>query len=490
MRGKEMGKGRQPAFRPQQPTANPRPTERPGPAPAGRPGPAPTARPVAGQPGQNPHPMAIVRTPNGGEIHRGPGGDIREVHTPNGAVIRYAPGGMRQVEMRRPDGAVVFANGNGRGGYIQRPFMVHNQAFVQRTYMVNGVPTVRVYRPWVYGGVTFNVYTPTHYYRPGFYSYAYRPWGQPVHYRWGWAGQPWYGYYGGYYAPYPFYASPVFWLTDFMVATTLQEDYQARMDSGSAPAPGGYDGSGMTPEVKQAISDEVRLQVEQERAEQQAMGQGYAQPPSGPPPLFADNVSRIFLVPGAVQAFNRGQECWLAAGDVLQLNGPPAPGATYADVLVLASSHRNLPVRSVVSVSLVDLQDMQNRMRANIDQGLGDLQSRQGQGGLPPMPAQNLGSSDAPFASAVQPDANVAGELSQAAQDANSSGQAVLGQSPAPAAPDQPAPGATVTLGMSAAEVHRVLGNPKQTFNLGSKQIEVFPNLKVTYVNGGVTDVQ
>jgi hypothetical protein len=430
--------------------------------------------------------MSVVRTPGGGEIHRGPGGAVREVRTPGGAVIHYAPDGMRRVEVARPDGRVVFANGNGHGGFIQRPFRVHDQAFVQRTYVEHGVTTTRVYRPWVYRGVTFNIYTPTHYYRPAFYTWAYHPWARPVYYRWGWGAQPWYGYYGRYYAPYPYYASPVFWLTDFMVATTLQAAYQARLDNAAPPAPS-YDNGGMTPEVKQAIADEVRLQVDQERTEQQAMGQSYAQPASAPPPLFSQNISRIFLVSTGTVAYLGDQERLLSEGDVLQLSGPPAPNATYADVLVLASRDRNVPKGSVVSVSLVDLQEMQNHMRAAIDQGLGDLQSRQGQDGLPALPPQSLGSSDAPFASAVQPDANAAGELSQVAQDANSAGQSVLGQAPQAAAP---ASGQNLSLGMSQAEVHALLGNPRETANVGIKQIEVYPNFKVTYTNGSVTDIQ
>jgi len=473
--------GQTPAVRPGQPPAG-----RPGQTPAVRPGQPPAVRPGPANPGMAPHPLTVVRTRDGGEIHRAPGGAIREVHTPGGAVIHYAPDGMRRVEVARPDGRVVFANGNGRGGFIQRPFRVNGQAFVQRTYVEHGIVTTRVYRPWVYRGVTFNVYMPSHYYRPAFYTWAYRPWGRPVQYRWGWAGRPWYGYYHGYYAPYPYYASPVFWLTDFMVAATLESAYQAQMDNAQAPPPPpAYDPGGMTPEVKQAIADEVRRQVDQERADQQAMSQGYNPNASAPPPLFSDNVSRIFLVPSGTIAYAGGQERFLSAGDVLQLNGAPPPNATYADVQVMASRDRDVPRGSTVSVSLQDLQEMQNRMRAKIDQGLGDLQAHQGQDGLPPLPPQSLGSSDAAYASGVQPDANAAGELSQVAQEANNSGQSVLSQSPQPAAA-----GGGISLGMSQAQVRAILGTPRQTANIGAKTIEVYQDFKVTYLNGSVTDIQ
>jgi hypothetical protein len=505
--------GQAPAQRPG--TAGQAPAQRPGmagQAPAQRPGMAgqtPAQRPgMAGQtPGQRPGmpgqavhapvpfhpgpPLTVVRTRDGGEVHRAPGGAIREVRTPNGAVIHYAPDGMRHVEVVHPDGHVVFANGNGRGGFVQRPLMFHNQAFVQRTYIEHGMVTTRVYRPYAYGGVTFNVYMPMHYYRPAYYSYAYRPWGEPVRYRWGWEARPWYGYYHSYYTPYPVYPSPIFWLTDFMVAATLQSAYQARIDNAApVPAPTStYDAGAMSPEVKQAIADEVRRQVDQERAEQQVASQpGYTPPAGAPPPMFADNVSRIFLVATGTVAYAGGQERLLPEGDVLQLRGAPQPGSTYADVVVMASRDPAVPRGSTVSVSLQDLQDMQNRMRASIDQGLGDLQTRQGQDGLPALPPQSMGTADAPFAAAVQADPNAAGELSQVAQDANSSGQSVISQ--AAQAPPAPAPAQAVNVGMSMDEVHRILGNPKETAIIGTKRIEVFPDFKITFYNGRVSDIQ
>jgi len=441
------------------------------------------ARPAPG-PG-----ATMSRTRDGGQVFRGPGGAVREVRTPGGAVIHYAPNGMRQVEVARPDGRVVFANGNGRGGFVQRPFMVHNQSFEQRTFVEHGVVSVRVYRPWVYGGVTYHAYMPMHYYHPAFYSWTYHPWGAPVYYRWGWGGRPWFGYYGRYYQPYPYYASPLFWLTDFMLAATFEAAYQANLDNGVPPPPpptASYQSDGMTPEVKQAIADEVRRQVDQERAEQQAASQGYPPPPSVTQGLFSDNVSRIFLVSGSVLAYDRGREVHLAEGDVLRLDGPPAPNATYADVVIMASGHRVLPKGSVVSVSLADLQDMQNHMRASIDQGLGDLQAHQGQDGLPPLPAQQLGTTDAPYAGAVQPDPGAASELAQVAQEAGNPDLSAAG----PAAPAPATPGRTVTPGMTEAEVQSILGSPKEVANVGNRKIEVFQNFKVTFTYGQVTDIQ
>ena len=49
----------------------------------------------------------------------------------------------------------------------------------------------------------------------------------------------------GLFPPYPQYAGPAFWLTDYLIATTLQEAYQERMEasiqaSAYAGRPGRY----------------------------------------------------------------------------------------------------------------------------------------------------------------------------------------------------------------------------------------------------------
>ena len=49
---------------------------------------------------------------------------------------------------------------------------------------------------------------------------------------------------------------------------------------------------------------------------------------------------------------------------------------------------------------------------------------------------------------------------------------------------------ATVTLGMSPEQVEGVLGKPSKIVDLGSKKIFVYSDMKVTFVDGKVSDVQ
>jgi len=56
--------------------------------------------------------------------------------------------------------------------------------------------------------------------RPRFYVWAYNPWARPVYWSWGWGRAPW--FYGGYFAPAPYYVSASLWLTDFIIAENLR----------------------------------------------------------------------------------------------------------------------------------------------------------------------------------------------------------------------------------------------------------------------------
>jgi hypothetical protein len=404
------------------------------------------------------------------------------VRTPSGAVIRHSPSGVRHVEIVRPGGRVIIANATGRSGYIQRPLVSHGHAYVQRTFVINGRPQAALYRPWSHGGREYVVYMPHHYYRPAFYSYVYSPWARPVSYSWGWGARPWYGYYGGYFTPYRVYPSPAFWLADFMIAATLESAYLAQNASVSAPPVVYNNATAMTPEVKEAIALEVRRQMEQAQADQAA-----AQT-SAPPPIFSRNGPKVFLVANSLLAYAGNQECPLVEGDVLQLTDTPAMGSEYADVKVLASRSSSCQKGTYVSVKTMDLQEMQNHMQSSIEQGMAKLQSDQGKDGIPVIPAQSLGTIKASYTDDIQPDANAQSEMALAVKEANGSERDIINQGgQMPAAPGS---GATVSLGMTIPEVERALGRPINTVDLGAKKIHVYKDLKVTFLDGRVSDVQ
>ena len=63
-------------------------------------------------------------------------------------------------------------------------------------------------------------------------------------------------------------------------------------------------------------------------------------------------------------------------------------------------------------------------------------------------------------------------------------------QAPAQQQQEQQAEPQTIQMGMSIDQVQSALGKPDKIFNLGAKQIYVYKDVKVTFLNGKVSDVQ
>jgi hypothetical protein len=79
-----------------------------------------------------------------------------------------------------------------------------------------------------------------------------------------------------------------------------------------------------------------------------------------------------------------------------------------------------------------------------------------------------------------------------AQQQAADQGGAQPAAAPQQAAPQDQAPAepASIDKGMTPDQVQAALGKPDKIVNLGSKQIYVYKDLKVTFLNGKVSDVQ
>jgi len=432
----------------------------------------------------------VTHTKSGADVHRDAGGHVSSVHA-RGMDIHHGPGGSRTIVRSRPGGVRVVSNRDGHG-YIGHPYSYRGVGYERRTYFYNGRVYGRFYRPYNYWGVPLDVYAPGFYFAPAFYGWAYYPWAAPIAYPWGWAGNPWYAYYGAYFTPYPVYASPALWLTDYYVAQTLQAAYaeqaaalaNAQLD---APAP-------IPPDVKNAIADEVRRQIALERSEAVAGVQATPDPgSSGVARILTDNTTHVFVVSAPLDVPFDGGTCGVTEGDVLQLNpGTPADSAA-ATMVVLASKGADCQRGASVQVGIADLQDMQNHMRETIDQGLGDLRAKQGQSGIPAAPA---GAAAPPvqtgFAAIAPPDdPNVKSELSDTAKEGADADREALSESggPNPLGADAPV-AANVEQGQSSDQVIAILGQPKSRVDLGSRKIYVYENLKITFVDGKVKSAE
>jgi hypothetical protein len=488
-------------------------------AAGGRPGGAGGATSFAG------HPVPAggheLHAANDAAVRTRADGSRSDVHDPKrGMDIHRGLDGNRRVAVERTDHTRIVAERGGRG-YVQHPYMFHGREFGHRTYFEHGRAYDRFYGRYEWYGHHYDVYAPARFYPYGFYGYAYAPWGVPVPYAWGWGGAPWYEYYGAFYTPYPVYAAPAFWLADFVIAASLRAAYAAQAFSAAASGPVSSNrptllaegsrwvadllvgpaeadakpSTPMTPQVKQMVADEIKALLQQEGTEAQANAANQDADPGKDSviQLLSDNRPHVLVAGTDLDLVTgSGQECAFSQGDVLKVMSPPAAGADTASAAVLASKGgKECASGANVSVAISDLQDMHNHMREQIDDGLSELQSKQGHGGLPAAPASAIGAPvKAGFAAgAPPPDATAAGQIKQQANEADQAEREVSA-SVASASAGNSGSSTTIALGQTIDQVSAALGNPSRIVDFGAKKIYAYPDMKIIFQNGKVSDVQ
>jgi hypothetical protein len=382
--------------------------------------------------------MQTTKLPDGGAIHRNPKTGETLGTDPRGHINSYEKPGVKATDFRadghaahiertRPDGSRMLVNRGvrgdrrievvrpggvrvvayGRRGFVERPF---RRGYVSRTYVIGGKRSVYVYRNYSYRGFAYYRYVPRVYYAPAFYGWAYRPWGVRVAYAWGWGPAPGW-FYGGYFAPSPYYADPAAWLTDYLLAKNLQLAAESQQAPNAEQAQAS--GAAMTPDqmqaMKQTVANEVRQQIQAEHAaavdsnHQQTVSDAANQgPDTGPPPEAAppalDPNQRTFVVSASLDvtavvsasldATATGESCTLTGGDILYRRGDVQDDGKIV-VTVLSSKPGDCRANSDTSVELAALQEMQNQFREQIASGMETLATKQGQGGIPSGPAAN-----------------------------------------------------------------------------------------------------
>ena len=363
-----------------------------------------------------------------------PNGSFATVHA-GGMQITHGLRGERQIVTVRPDQSRVVSMGLHRG-YVERPYIARGgQTYVQRTYIVNNVSYVRVYRSFSYRGVAYYSYVPPFYYHPVFYGWAYNPWRVRVYYRWPWfvSPPPWYSYWGPYFAPAPFYPSAAFWLTDFLLANSLQAAYEAGREAEAnaqaqayqpppetyqPPPPEAQGASQITPEMREAIAEEVSRQL----AAEQQQSASPASPPPAPSgaeaaPAALDPAQRLFVVSSNLTLSSTdGQACELTAGDLITRLDDTPDNNNRVRVSVSTSKGNDCRVGSTLMAQVSDLQDMQNHLREQMDSGLKTLADNSGQGGLPAAPDTGTSAGEVPLPT---PDTSANSALQAQQQAAN-----------------------------------------------------------------------
>ncbi|MGB9103482.1 MAG: hypothetical protein WCC59_01880 [Terriglobales bacterium] len=357
--------------------------------------------------------VRTIQTRSGATIYRGTHNNVR--------VVRELPGGRR----------VVYA---GRHyGHMERNYV---RGYRMRTYYEHGHYRAVVYRPYSWHGRPYYVYAPYYYYHPAYYGWAYNPWARPVYYRWGWAGDPWYPYYGYYFAPAPFYPGANLWLTDFILAENLRMAYDAQQSEGVPIAPRVAAASPsevqLSPEVKQMIAEEVKQQLDAEKAASvRTPTAGSPASSAGSPATSKDELPpaldpghTVFVVASNLDvATPDGNECDLTPGDVISRIDDTPGSDDKVQVRVTSSKQGDCARGSKPAVAVADLQDMNNRFREQLDAGLKQLAENQGKNGLPAAPdTRTSAAADVPT---PEPDKDVQAQLQGLQKDADEAEQDV-----------------------------------------------------------------
>lgn len=344
-------------------------------------------------------------------------GHLASLHTPT-LDIEHGAHGERTIVTHRPDHSTVVSTGR-HSGYVERPVVHGGHSYIQRTYVSGGKRFSRTYTTYKFHGHALDHYVPGAYYAPAFYGWAFYPWDAAATCAWGWAALAWYGCDQGYFSPSGTYPGAANWLTDYLLGQTLAAGYDADASASGCPSDGAQaDDSGddadaqaagddldaqtdtpISPDIRQAIADEVDQQLAYENAASTQPDPATASSLTDLPQVLTPN--HVFVVSQPLNIFTAdSQSCALEAGNVLRLVAAPAADAAAADLTVVSSRRGDCPAGVQVTISLQDLEEMQNNFRAQLDSGLQTLHSRQGQGGLPAAPY-----------SAISPPPKPAGEL-------------------------------------------------------------------------------
>jgi hypothetical protein len=297
------------------------------------------------------------------------GGQVRVIHYDNalsGTVERtIRPGLMSRTYVS--GGHVLYAHVYQR--HVWRQF---GRAFAYETF----VPAVR------YPGV--------------YYTWALAPWSHPVAYSWGWQVQPWYPAYGLLFSPYPVYTSPDLWMTDYIIAQSMQRAYQAQtvapQSSDAPPMPQSSDTpSGpvvlppaVTPQVKAQLDAQIKVQLQEQQGAVATPATLTTQ--STPPALRPNHVFFQVVQPLDVPLATANGHCSLSANDYIRRAGPMSDDDWMIPVVVELSRPSDCPEGLQTRIGLNDLNAMENEQQAQVMEAMQAASKSMGPNGPPSGP--------------------------------------------------------------------------------------------------------
>ncbi len=348
---------------------------------------------------------------------------MREVRPGGGGTIHEASPGLAAGQVH------VVRYGNALSGTVERTI---RPGLVSRTFVSGGhVLYAHVYRRQVWHrfgrAFAYDTFVPAVRYPAVYYGWALRAWARPVVYTWGWQVQPWYPMYGSLFTPYPVYTSPDLWMTDYIIAQSLQTAYQARTavpasqpappavpvpaapavsnapavpavpaapapQPGDAPALQSTDASSapleippaVTPQIKAQLDAEIRVQLQERQAAAATPATLTTQ--STPPALRPNHVFFQVVQPLDVAAATPGHYCSLSANDYIKRTGGMSSDDWMIPVVVELSGSSDCPEGLQTRIGLNDLNAMENEQEARVMEAMQAASGSLGSNGPPSGP--------------------------------------------------------------------------------------------------------
>jgi hypothetical protein len=251
------------------------------------------------------------------------------------------------VERTRSDRGGIDRDGHGHHGYAHHD---HES---------------RHYRHHGWGHHYYDCYVHTWPYEPWFWGFYFAPFPAPWHYTWVWVGDPWYATWGWYWAPYPYYVGPSYWVTDYVMARMLEDEYARGYAAGYAS---GEQAAGFP--VSEPVKEQLRTQVDEtatafkdDRAIE--LDSALAKP------------GYLFVVDAPLSvATQDSASCNLTGGDIIKAAAGGDPDVAVASMVVVTAKRENCAAGSQVSVSYTDLQEMLNSFGEKVDDGMKELEKQ------------------------------------------------------------------------------------------------------------------
>ena len=325
----------------------------------------------------------------------------------------------------------VVRYGNTLSGTVERTI---RPGVVSRTFVSGGhVVYTHVYQHhvWYQFGRTFayETFVPAVRYPAVYYTWALAAWPRPVVYAWGWQVQPWYPMYGSLFTPYPVYTSPDLWMTDYIIAQSMQTAYQAQtaappaepsplgalaapaadssvvapaaepgdaapaappsdapqatQSSDTPAAPAGMPPA-ITPQVKAQLNAQIKVQLRERQAAAATPATLTTQ--SIPPALKPNHVFFQVVQPLDVPS-GPDRHCSLSPNDYIKRTGGMSNDDWMIPVEVELSGSSDCPQGLQTRIGLNDLNAMENEQEAQVMQAMQAASKSMGPNGPPSGPA-------------------------------------------------------------------------------------------------------